>query len=59
MLTLSSPVAVPSRVHAKYQLTKTLPFWIKRYVLQHKEAKLAPLYHFESVEVAPAEAREK
>jgi hypothetical protein len=45
----SSPVAVPTRTHATYQLTKTLPYWIKRYVLRNKTAKLEPLYHFESV----------
>ena len=45
-----SPVAVPTRTHAMYQLTKTLPFWIKRYVFRNKTAKLEPLYHFEAVE---------
>jgi len=40
-------VAVPTSTHAKYQLTKTLPFWIKRYVLQNKNAVREPLYHFD------------
>ncbi|KAL9123657.1 MAG: hypothetical protein Q9217_006932 [Psora testacea] len=39
--------AVPTRTHAKYQLTKALPWWFKRYILCNKRAKLEPLYHFE------------
>ena len=39
--------AVPTRVHAKYQLTKALPWWFKKYVLFRKGAKLEPLYHFD------------
>lgn len=39
--------AVPTSTHAKYQLTKTLPFWIKRYVFQNKNAVREPLYHFD------------
>lgn len=40
--------AVPTRVFVKYQLTKTLPYWIKRFVLFNKSATLEPLYHFEA-----------
>jgi sugar porter (SP) family MFS transporter len=39
--------AVPTRTHVKYQVTKALPWWIKRYILCNKRAKLEPLYHFE------------
>lgn len=41
--------AVPTRTFTKYQLTKTLPYWIQRYVLRNKSAVLEPLYHFEGV----------
>ena len=44
--------AVPTRVHAKYQLTKALPWWFKRYVLMNKSAKLEPLYHFDGAVAA-------
>jgi hypothetical protein len=40
--------AVPTRVHIRYQLTKALPWWIKRYVLMRKGPGLEPLYHFDS-----------
>jgi len=39
--------AVPTRTHAKYQLTKALPYWFKRYVFMNKNATLEPLYHFD------------
>jgi MFS family permease len=39
--------AVPTRTHAKYQLTKALPWWFKRYVLWRKNATCEELYHFE------------
>lgn len=41
--------AVPTRKHASYQLTKTLPYFFKRYVLRNRNARLEPLYHFEGV----------
>lgn len=44
--------AVPTRTHAKYQLTKTLPYFIKRWVLWQKNATLEPLYTFDRIEVA-------
>lgn len=48
--------AVPTRKHMSYQLTKTLPYWIQRYVLRNKNAKLEPLYKFEGV-LASEQAR--
>ncbi|CAI7602621.1 unnamed protein product [Penicillium crustosum] len=35
---------VPTRTHAKYQLTKVLPWWIKRYILMRKDAICPELY---------------
>ncbi|OQD92022.1 hypothetical protein PENSOL_c046G06938 [Penicillium solitum] len=35
---------VPTRTHAKYQLIKVLPWWIKRYVLMRKDAICPELY---------------
>lgn len=49
--------AVPSRKFIKYQTTKALPWWIKRWVLFQKNAKLEPLYHFDKgIEGAEADA---
>lgn len=42
--------SVPVGVFARYQLTQTLPFWIKRYVLFQKSARLAPLYKLGELE---------
>lgn len=36
---------VPTRTHAKYQLTQVLPCWIKRYILMRKDAVCPGLYH--------------
>jgi hypothetical protein len=36
--------AVPTRTFMRYQLTKALPYWFKRYVFFNKEARLEPLY---------------
>jgi hypothetical protein len=41
--------AVPTRTHIKYQLTKALPYFIQRWILFRKSAKLEPLYHFDNV----------
>jgi hypothetical protein len=38
--------AVPTRTHAKYVMTKSVPHWIKRYVLFQKNAVKPELYHF-------------
>ncbi|KAI5865276.1 hypothetical protein GGS23DRAFT_419594 [Durotheca rogersii] len=37
--------AVPNRKFAAYQVTKALPWWVKRWVLFNRNAKLEPLYH--------------
>ncbi|ESZ94219.1 putative galactose-proton symport [Sclerotinia borealis F-4128] len=39
--------AIPTRTFVRYQLTKTLPYWIQRYVFFRKNAVLEPLYHFD------------
>ncbi|TGJ85469.1 hypothetical protein E0Z10_g3288 [Xylaria hypoxylon] len=44
--------AVPSTLFIKYQFTKVLPWWFKRWVLFQKSATLEPLYHFDSPPVA-------
>jgi len=38
---------VPTRTHAKHQLTKVLPWWFKRYILMRKGAECPQLYKFE------------
>lgn len=43
--------AVPTRTHVNYQLTKALPYFIKRWVLFHKNTKLEPLYTFDIPEL--------
>ncbi|GAP90125.2 putative hexose transporter [Rosellinia necatrix] len=40
--------AVPSTLFIKYQFTKALPWWFKRWVLFQKDATLEPLYRFDS-----------
>jgi hypothetical protein len=42
--------AVPTRTHAKYQLTKALPYFVKRWVLFQKSTTLVPLYSFDGIE---------
>ncbi|KAF9266880.1 hypothetical protein L218DRAFT_955981 [Marasmius fiardii PR-910] len=42
--------AVPTWKHISYQGTKTLPYWIKRYLFFRKNAVLEPLYNFDEVE---------
>ncbi|KAF9559864.1 hypothetical protein CPC08DRAFT_742953 [Agrocybe pediades] len=42
--------AVPTSRHVSYQLKTYLPYFFKRWVLFHKDAKLEPLYNFEEVE---------
>ena len=44
--------AVPTRTHASYQLKKALPWWIKRYIMRRKDARLEPLYQFEGATAA-------
>ncbi|EXL67777.1 hypothetical protein FOPG_16120 [Fusarium oxysporum f. sp. conglutinans race 2 54008] len=52
--------AVPTTVHAKYQLTHVLPWWFRRYVLCQKHVVEPELYHFDSNEAYPrgADGRE-
>lgn len=38
---------VPTRTHAKYQLTKVLPWWFRRWILQRKGTVCPELYTFE------------
>lgn len=45
--------AVPSTLFIKYQFTKALPWWFKRWVLFNKNATLEPLYHFDSPAAGP------
>jgi hypothetical protein len=40
--------AVPTRVHMKYQVTKALPYWFKRYIFR-QNVVLEPLYKFDSI----------
>ncbi|EPS34365.1 hypothetical protein PDE_09329 [Penicillium oxalicum 114-2] len=35
---LDNVFGVPTRTHAKYQLTKVLPWWIRRYIFRRKDA---------------------
>ncbi|KAH6996798.1 hypothetical protein EDB80DRAFT_813564, partial [Ilyonectria destructans] len=42
--------AVPTRVFMKYQVTKALPWWIKRWVLLQRDATLEPLYQLDMAE---------
>ncbi|RKU43865.1 hypothetical protein DL546_004319 [Coniochaeta pulveracea] len=42
--------AVPTRVFMRYQITKALPFWFKRWCLLDRTATLEPLYHFDRPE---------
>ncbi|KAJ4271627.1 hypothetical protein NW762_000332 [Fusarium torreyae] len=39
--------AVPTRVFMRYQVTKVLPWWIKRWILFQRDASLEPLYQFD------------
>lgn len=38
---------VPTRVFMKYQVTKALPWWFRRWVLLRKDATLEPLYRLD------------
>ncbi|KAJ5276593.1 hypothetical protein N7524_002746 [Penicillium chrysogenum] len=40
--------AVPTRVHMKYQVTKALPYWFKRYIFR-RNVELEPLYQFDQL----------
>lgn len=40
--------AVPTRVHMKYQVTKALPYWFRRYIFR-QNVELEPLYKFDHI----------
>jgi len=42
---LDQVFSVPVNVFAKYQMTKTLPYFIKRWIFFNRRATLEPLYH--------------
>ncbi|KAG4221248.1 hypothetical protein PC116_g30276 [Phytophthora cactorum] len=46
--------AVPNHKFARYQVTKALPYGIKRWVLFQRSATLEPLYHQDDEEPTPA-----
>ena len=39
--------AVPTRTHMRYQVTKALPYFFRRWILFRKDAVLEPLFKFE------------
>ncbi|KAI1452895.1 hypothetical protein F4805DRAFT_470493 [Annulohypoxylon moriforme] len=39
--------AVPTSVFIKYNSTKVVPWWFRRYILRRAGAELEPLYHFD------------
>lgn len=50
--------AVPVRKFAAYQITQTIPWFFKRYLLFQRNATKPPLYHFENVAVPGKHASE-
>ena len=40
--------AVPTRIHMKYQVTKALPYFFKRWVFWNRNAVLEPLFKFDT-----------
>jgi MFS family permease len=50
--------AVPTRVFMKYQVTKALPWWVKRWVFLRKDATLEPLYQLDMHVMADDESDE-
>jgi len=44
---LDQVFSVPVGVFAKYQVTKTLPYFFKRWILFQRSAHLEPLYKIE------------
>jgi len=49
--------AVPTRTHAHYQLTKVLPWWIKRYILRRKYAVCPELYRMDTDSLSGPESQ--
>ncbi|KAI8237265.1 putative metabolite transport protein YfiG [Colletotrichum sp. SAR 10_96] len=39
--------AVPTKLFMRYQVTKALPYWFKRWILWQRDATLEPLYKFD------------
>ncbi|KAJ5552558.1 Major facilitator superfamily domain general substrate transporter [Penicillium frequentans] len=54
---------VPTRTHAKYQLTVVLPWWVKRYIFMRKNDECPPIYRHRAyrneTEFFPTEAHKK
>ncbi|KAI1213678.1 major facilitator superfamily domain-containing protein [Annulohypoxylon truncatum] len=46
--------AVPTSVFIKYNSTKVVPWWFRRYILQRSGAVLEPLYHFDDATSSPS-----
>jgi len=44
---LDQVFSVPVSVFAKYQLTKALPYFVKRWIFFQRSARLEPLYKIE------------
>jgi hypothetical protein len=44
---LDQVFSVPVSVFAKYQLTKALPYFVKRWIFFRRSARLEPLYKIE------------
>ncbi|GAO16223.1 hypothetical protein UVI_02000060 [Ustilaginoidea virens] len=51
--------AVPTRVFVRYQTTKALPWWCKRWLLFQKHARLQPLYQLDVAEHEEEEEEEE
>lgn len=52
--------AVPTGIFMKYQLTKSLPWFVRRHILRRKDAVLEPLYRFdEGGHVSDGNGRDK
>ncbi|KAH7321064.1 hypothetical protein B0I35DRAFT_477585 [Stachybotrys elegans] len=48
--------AVPTRVFMRYQVTKALPWWLKRWILFQKDVALEPLYQLDLTDQADTES---
>ncbi|KAJ2964924.1 hypothetical protein NQ176_g10762 [Zarea fungicola] len=51
--------AVPTRVFMRYQVTKTLPWWFRRYIRRDKNAVLQPLYQLDLEEHHDADGQDE
>ncbi|KAJ5584774.1 uncharacterized protein N7459_004574 [Penicillium hispanicum] len=50
--------AVPTRVHMEYQVSKVLPWWIKKYIFR-RNVTLEPLYKFDHLVTDDTDAEER